>query len=168
MRTFRKAAIACLISTIAIINARSQNQNLSINETGNPPDGSAILDVTSASKGMLIPRVALTQTTSQSPITSPATSLLVWNTATVNDVTPGYYYWGGTKWEKMLVIGGGLVGPTGANGATGSQGVAGINGAVGATGAQGIQGIQGVTGADGATGTQGLPGVTGADGATGA
>jgi len=49
----------------------------------------------------LIPRVALTQTTLSSPITSPATSLMVYNTAAVNDVTPGYFYWDGTKWMRL-------------------------------------------------------------------
>jgi len=50
----------------------------------------------------LIPRIALTQTTSPSPVTSPAQSLLVYNTATINDVTPGYYYWDGSKWVRLL------------------------------------------------------------------
>ena len=57
-----------------------------------------------------------------------------------------------------------IVGPTGATGATGPQG---IQGATGATGATGPQGIQGETGATGATGPQGIQGETGATGATG-
>src|SRR5690606_7138919 len=55
-------------------------------------------------KGLLIPRVALTNTSLASPITSPATSLLVYNTATTGDVTPGYYYWNGSKWMRLLSI----------------------------------------------------------------
>ena len=67
------------------------------------PDASAELDVYSTTKGMLIPRIALTSTASSSPITpSPLTSLLVYNTAAVNDVTPGYYYWNGTTWSRLL------------------------------------------------------------------
>jgi hypothetical protein len=58
-----------------------------------------------SNKGLLIPRVALTSTTSTSPITTPvATSLLVYNTATTGDVTPGYYYWTGSKWMRLLAI----------------------------------------------------------------
>ncbi len=49
-----------------------------------------------------MPRVALTATNAVGPITSPATSLLVYNTATAgtapNNVVPGYYYWNGTAW----------------------------------------------------------------------
>jgi len=74
---------------------------VAINTTGANPDASAGLDVSFTNKGLLIPRVALTQTTSASPITSPATSLMVYNTATVNDVTPGYYYWNGSRWVRI-------------------------------------------------------------------
>ena len=46
-----------------------------------------------------------------------------------------------------------IVGPTGATGATGPQGIQGATGATGATGPQGIQGETGATGADGITPT---------------
>ncbi len=81
---------------ISIVNAQ-----VAINTTGANPDASAGLDVSFTDKGALIPRVSLTQTTSSSPITSPAISLLVYNTATVNDVTPGYYYWTGSAWSRF-------------------------------------------------------------------
>lgn len=78
-------------------------QNIGINGSGSTPNISAGLDVDFTNKGLLIPRVALTQTTSNAPIgASVATSLLVYNTATINDVTPGYYYWDGSKWVKFL------------------------------------------------------------------
>lgn len=64
------------------------------------PNSSAQLDVSSTNKGFLPPRVALTATNAAGPITSPATGLLVYNTATAgsspNNVTPGYYYNSGT------------------------------------------------------------------------
>ena len=60
------------------------------------------LDVTSTNDGLLVPRVALTITTSASPLTTPTTSEMVYNTATVADVVPGYYYWNGTKWVPLL------------------------------------------------------------------
>lgn len=77
-------------------------QNVSVNATGNAPDASSGLDVDFTNKGVLIPRVALTATNSATPISSPTTSLMVYNTATTgsapNNVTPGFYYWNGTKW----------------------------------------------------------------------
>jgi hypothetical protein len=74
------------------------------------PNASAKLDVFSDTKGFLPPRVALTSTSAFSPITglSDASSLLtaagliVYNTATINNVTPGYYYWNGTAWIRLI------------------------------------------------------------------
>jgi len=85
-------------------------QNVGINSTGAAPDASAILDVASTSKGVLIPRVALTASNAAGPITSPLTSLLVYNTATAgsspNNVVPGYYYWNGAAWIGLVANGG--------------------------------------------------------------
>lgn len=74
----------------------------------NTPDASAKLEITDANRGLLIPRVALTATNNgTTPIatTGASTSLLVYNTATAgtapNDVTPGFYYWNGTSWERF-------------------------------------------------------------------
>lgn len=61
------------------------------------PHASAMLEVRAANMGILIPNVALTGTTDAITVASPATSLFVYNTATVSDVTPGFYYWDGSK-----------------------------------------------------------------------
>lgn len=70
------------------------------------PAASAQLDVTSSSKGFLPPRVALSSITDVSTIITPATGLTIYNTATAgttpNDVTPGYYYYNGTNWQRLL------------------------------------------------------------------
>ncbi len=81
----------------------SNAQNIGINATGAAPVTSAGLDVDFTNKGILIPRVALTTTTLLAPVVGISTaSLLVYNTATAgvspNNVTPGYYYWNGSKW----------------------------------------------------------------------
>ncbi|PCJ81355.1 MAG: hypothetical protein COA57_14380, partial [Flavobacteriales bacterium] len=66
------------------------------------PDTSAILDVVATDKGMLIPRVALTGTGDVVTISSATISLLIYNTATVSDVVPGYYSWDGSVWVPFL------------------------------------------------------------------
>lgn len=81
-------------------------QNVSISDISTTPHASSVLDVSSSTKGLLIPRVALTAINVSTPIGStPLTSLLVYNTATAgtapNNVTPGYYYWDGTKWCRF-------------------------------------------------------------------
>lgn len=68
------------------------------------PDPGAMLDI-SGNGGILIPRIALTSTSSTVPISPPAPTVtpgvMVYNTATAGDVTPGFYYWNGAAWERM-------------------------------------------------------------------
>lgn len=67
------------------------------------PEVSAELDVVSTNRGFLMPRVALSSTTDTATITgAEATSLLVYNTANVADVSPGFYYWNGTQWVTLV------------------------------------------------------------------
>ena len=80
-------------------------QNVGINGTGALPDGSAMLDVSSTTKGFLTPRMTLTE---RNAIASPATGLLIYQT----DNTPGFYYYNGTAWVQSV----GPAGPAGANG----------------------------------------------------
>ena len=88
------------ISTLSIFS-----QNIGINSSGVAADPSAALDVVSANKGLLIPRVALTAMNVAAPVTSPLTSLLVYNTVAAgtgtNSVIEGYYFWDGFKWVRL-------------------------------------------------------------------
>ncbi|NSW45670.1 MAG: hypothetical protein HPY79_07645 [Bacteroidales bacterium] len=82
---------------------------IAINTTGNAPDGSAALDIDWSGKGLLIPRISLTSSTDATTISSPATSLLVYNTnaSMTGGQGVGYYYNAGTpaspNWVKFLV-----------------------------------------------------------------
>ncbi|MGB0850208.1 MAG: glycosyl hydrolase family 28-related protein [Bacteroidia bacterium] len=81
--------------------ANAFGQNVGISTTGAIPDSSAALDIDYDNKGFLLPRVALTASNSPDPVSEPAVSLLVYNTATVTGdyaVSPGFYYWNGTRW----------------------------------------------------------------------
>src|SRR4051812_27264210 len=60
-------------------------QNVGINADGSVPDNSAMLDIKSNVKGILIPRMTQTERTA---ISLPATGLLVYQT----DATAGFYY----------------------------------------------------------------------------
>jgi len=96
-----------LFSTLLFSATISYAQNVGINSTGAAAVTSAALDVDMANKGVLIPRVALTTTTAFAPVTGVATtSLMIYNTATAgvfpSNVTPGYYYWDGAKWVRIL------------------------------------------------------------------
>ncbi|MBT6515923.1 MAG: hypothetical protein HOK65_14280 [Crocinitomicaceae bacterium] len=98
-----------LLFLFVFLQSTIYGQNVGINTTGSAPDPSAMLDIEESSKGLLIPRVALSASNSAAPITAPATSLLVFNTATAgsapNNVTPGYYYWNGSSWSRFNLAG---------------------------------------------------------------
>lgn len=64
-------------------------QTVGVNTDGNPADPSALLDIRSTDKGMLIPRMDMS---SRDAIATPATGLLIFQT----DNTPGFYYNSGT------------------------------------------------------------------------
>jgi hypothetical protein len=93
------------LASFALIQMGVIAQNVGINATGANPNASAMLDVNSNNKGVLVPNISLTGKTSAGPIASPATSLLVYNIATagsgVNQVTPGYHYWDGAQWIRI-------------------------------------------------------------------
>jgi hypothetical protein len=61
----------------------------------NTPHPTAILELYSTSKGLLIPRMTQAE---RDAISSPATGLLIYQT----DNTPGFYYWNGTAWIPLL------------------------------------------------------------------
>jgi uncharacterized protein (TIGR02145 family) len=86
-----------------MLQVTSNAQSIKLNNEGDP--GSAMLEVNSSSKGILIPNVSLTGSTDVTTIILPAASLLVYNTATVSDVEPGYYYNSGTSvspvWTRL-------------------------------------------------------------------
>ncbi len=70
------------------------------------PNPSAQLEIVSSDRGILIPRVALTSTTDNTTIANGnVNSLLIFNTATAGDVTPGYYYWYDSQWQRLITIG---------------------------------------------------------------
>lgn len=101
-RLISKWGILSLLFVTAF--AKAQTEGVSIKTTSSPPDASAMLEVASTTKGVLIPRVALVSVTNgSSPISNPANSLLVYNTNAGLTTGTGYYYWDQptTTWIKL-------------------------------------------------------------------
>lgn len=69
------------------------SEGVAINTTGASPDPSAILDISSSSKGLLIPRLTSVQ---RDVLPSPAQGLFIYN---ITDET--IEYWTGTLWEEL-------------------------------------------------------------------
>jgi hypothetical protein len=88
--TMRTKNISFLILMFTACITQAQ---VAINSNGANPDNSAMLDVTSTNKGMLIPRMTTAQRVS---IVSPATGLLVYdNTLSL------FYYYTGSAWTPI-------------------------------------------------------------------
>jgi hypothetical protein len=68
-------------------------QGVGINETSSSPDPSAMLDVSSTTRGVLIPR---TDTTTINAATTPAVGLLIYQNS--DNI---FYYYNGTKWVSI-------------------------------------------------------------------
>jgi hypothetical protein len=60
-----------------------------------------VTGVPKATKGLLLPRVALTATNAATPLDAHVAGMTVYNTAATGDVTPGYYYNDGTQWVRL-------------------------------------------------------------------
>jgi len=88
-----------LILLIAILLFSFTNAQVGIGT--NTPDPSSALDITSTSRGMLIPRLDEAQ---RNLIASPAVGLLIYQT----DNNPGFYFFNGTSW--ITIAGGGAWG----------------------------------------------------------
>ncbi len=67
------------------------------------PSESAELEILSANKGILIPRIALKSIDDTTTIENGnVNSLLIFNTTDEDDLKPGYYYWYENRWVRMI------------------------------------------------------------------
>ena len=88
------------IGSSATINPWTLSGTNTYNTTGNvgigtsSPSASALLDVSSSSKGILIPRMTATQ---KNAISSPTTGLLIFQT----DAPSDFYYYNGSSWISL-------------------------------------------------------------------
>jgi hypothetical protein len=96
--------IRIAISFLAITFLSNANAQTGIGTT--TPHASAKLEISSNNKGFLPPRIALTGTNDITTIASPATGLVIYNTATSgttpNNVIPGFYYYDASKWNQLV------------------------------------------------------------------
>ena len=83
-----------LIGTIVKAQLKVGNNPTTIN-------ANSVLEIESTNKGLLLPRLGLSSTTSFSPLAAHVAGMTVYNTATAGDVTPGFYYNDGTKWVRI-------------------------------------------------------------------
>lgn len=107
--------VPAFLLTFSFVNA----QNVGINTTGAAPDAGAGLDISFTNKGLLVPRVSISNLSTIAPITGSSTeSLLVYNTNSTTGT--GFHYWDGSQWVRMSINGDAwdLTGNAGTNAST--------------------------------------------------
>ncbi len=89
--------VLCFSASFSLFAQTTSNiqQPLSINTDGAAPAASALLDVKSTDKGVLVPRMTSAQRTA---IASPATGLLIFDTN-----TGGFWFYNGAAWANLSV-----------------------------------------------------------------
>lgn len=91
----KRVTSTLLITGLLLINSKLSAQSVGINTTGDPAHSSAILDVTSTDKGVLVPRLDKAQ---KLGISNPATGLLVFQNG---PDSIGFHYYNGTGWTWL-------------------------------------------------------------------
>jgi hypothetical protein len=99
----KKACLFLVLLHLQFLGTPDIFSQVAINTDGSAPATSAMLEVKSASKGFLPPRVSLTSATDITTVPSPVAGLLVYNTnSTISGgCGAGYYSYNGTKWLKL-------------------------------------------------------------------
>ncbi|MCW3092120.1 MAG: hypothetical protein JWP81_3189 [Ferruginibacter sp.] len=82
--------LSILLVTASIVTA----QGIAVNTDKTPADNSALLDIKSTTKGLLIPRMDFG---ARNLIAAPAQGLLIYQT----NNTPGFYYYTGSAWSPV-------------------------------------------------------------------
>lgn len=83
-------AIQIIVAIWLLLSSLTVNGQVLISNNAGNPDASAMLEITSTMKGLLIPRMTSAE---RDAITTPATSLMIFNTT-----TNSYNYWNGSSW----------------------------------------------------------------------
>ncbi|MFN8306865.1 MAG: hypothetical protein U0T79_08825 [Ferruginibacter sp.] len=91
-----KRYLLSLLILSVLSNNHSAAQSLAINTDGSTANASALLDVKSTQKGMLVPRMSRTE---RNAIASPATGLLIYQNG---PDSIGFHYYDGTRWSPVI------------------------------------------------------------------
>lgn len=88
----KKIYLFALATALSAGSLLAQTNNMGIGTTA--PDKSAVLDIQSADKGLLIPRMTLQQ---RNGIQNPANGLMIYQT----DLLSGFYFFDGKDWKPL-------------------------------------------------------------------
>ncbi len=90
----KKSIIYLITAFLLTTGIDALSQGVAINANGSSPDTSAMLEVSSTVKGVLVPRLTEDQ---RNAIAIPATGLIIFQT----NNTPGFYFYNGSSWVAV-------------------------------------------------------------------
>lgn len=93
-----------IITSLALFAGLGLSAQVKVGDNVTTLAPGSLFEMESTNKGLLLPRIALTNTTAILPVLgthAQATGMVVYNTATAGDVTPGLYSNDGAKWVKL-------------------------------------------------------------------
>ncbi len=94
------STISTILLALFICASTFVQAQVAINNSGANPDASAMLDIFSTSKGLLIPRLVLDNVNDNTtPVNNPTVGLLIYNNG--GQAEDGFYYWDGIKWTLL-------------------------------------------------------------------
>src|SRR5882724_3356494 len=91
-----KALSWIMIPLLLIIGKNTLQAQVAISPIFSPPNASAMLDISSTNRGLLVPRLTTVQRTA---IAAPADGLWVYDT----DTKCFWYFKGGTGWQQIAI-----------------------------------------------------------------
>ena len=89
--------IQLLLAGICLLVTLTLHAQVAITSDGSAPDASAMLDVKSTAKGLLVPRMTSAQRVA---IATPAAGLLIYQT----DTLKGFYSYTAGKWKRVIDV----------------------------------------------------------------
>ena len=96
----KRSCLLLIIFTFLLFEVSGQS-NVGIGTSS--PNATAMLDITSTNKGMLVPRVSIASDTNPISGTKP-NGLMVWNTNASYKTGIGFYFWNGSTWTSLAQV----------------------------------------------------------------
>ena len=89
------------LMAIALISlgVYAQNDNVGIGTV--TPNQDAKLEILAVNQGLLMPRISLMSLSDAAPLSAHVEGMIIYNTATTLDLSPGCYYDDGAKWVRI-------------------------------------------------------------------
>lgn len=95
----KRFSILLVLGLYCITNSSVFSQ-VKIGDNPSTINSNSLLELESTTKGLLIPRVTLTNVSSVAPLTEPvSTGMMVYNSGST--ISQGFYYWDGSRWVKF-------------------------------------------------------------------